>query len=95
VTISVSSDGSTTAGSWTEAYPAWRTGPRVISGTLTGTAYTAMVSDCLETNGEYCYPDCRQTFTGTMTSAGLTGNYAELPGDHCTTVRSGSVNASR
>jgi hypothetical protein len=29
-----------------------------------------------------------------LTSAGLTGNYAEVPGDSCT-AHSGSVNASR
>jgi hypothetical protein len=95
VTILVSSDGPAVAGTWTEAYATWKPGLRDIRGTLAGTAYTATVADCLETYGEYCYPDCRQTFTGTLTSTGLTGTYAELPGDHCATVRSGSINASR
>ena len=94
VTISVSSVESIAGGTWSATYPGLRTVTRFISGTLKGTAYTATVSDCIETDSQACFPNCRQTFTGTLTSAGLTGTYAEVPGDSCT-AHSGSVNASR
>ncbi|HEX6462992.1 MAG TPA: hypothetical protein VFZ98_01010 [Vicinamibacterales bacterium] len=94
VTVSVGNAGSSSGGTWIAAFSGQKSQTRFISGTLSGSAYRATVSDCLETDTEGCFPDCRQTFTGTLTNEGLTGTYAEVPGDTCT-AHSGSINATR
>ena len=93
LTVLVGSSGSSTGGTWLATFPGQKSSTRFVTGTLKGTAYTATVSDCIETDTEGCFPDCRQTFTGTLTNSGLTGNYAEVPGDSCT-AHTGSVNAT-
>ena len=96
VTITVSIGDSNTGSTWTATSPGQRTVTRFISGPLNGAANTATMSDCLvDDTGSRCFPNCRQTFTGTLTSAGLTGNYAKLPGDSCVNAHSRSVNTSR
>jgi hypothetical protein len=94
VTVSVGSAGSLTGSTWLATFPGQRTSTRFITGTVNGTSYNATVSDCLESGTSGCFPDCRQTFTGTLTSGGLSGTYAEVPGDSCT-AHAGSVSASR
>ena len=81
--------GSIAGGTWAAG-----SSTQFITGTANGTSLTATVS-CTSPDGtSACFPDCRQTFTGTMTSNDLSGTYAEVPGDTCT-PHSGSVSASR
>jgi hypothetical protein len=94
LTVTVSSGDSSTGGTWLETFPGKNPRSRFINGILTGSSYTATVSDCIESDSQGCFPNCRQTFTGTLTASTLSGSYAEVSGDSCATVRSGSVNAA-
>lgn len=93
LTVSLGTTGSIVAGTWLATFPGTGGSTRVISGTLSGTSYGATVADCTESDF-VCVPDCQQAFTGTLTSNGLSGTYAEVPGDTCT-AHSGSVSATR
>ena len=94
LTVTLGTAGPSAGGTWTAAFPGKQPTTQFITGTVDGTSYTATVS-CSSPDGSFqCFPDCRQVFTGTLTPNGLTGTYAEVPGDACT-PRSGSVSATR
>jgi len=94
LTVTLGTAGSSVGGTWTEAFPGQRVSTRFINGSVNGANYTATVQ-CSSFDGTFaCVPDCRQTFTGTLTSNGLSGTYTEVPGDTCT-ARSGTVTANR
>jgi hypothetical protein len=94
VTVTLGTSGSNAGGTWAAAFPGERASNRFISGTVSGASYTATVSCSSIDDTLVCIPDCRQTFTGTLTSDGLSGSYAEVPGDTCT-AHSGTVSATR
>ena len=94
LTVTLGTSGSNAGGTWAATFPGQKASTRFITGTLDGARYTATVS-CSSIDGTFaCTPDCRQTFTGTLTPDGLSGTYAEVPDDTCT-AHSGTVNASR
>jgi hypothetical protein len=94
LTVSLSSGDLSTGGSWVETLPGKKLySSRLITGTVKGTTYTATVSDCIANDYTACAPNCRQTFTGTLTSSTLSGSYAEVPGDSCAT-RNGSISTA-
>src|SRR5262245_49025236 len=95
LTVTVSSADSLTGGTWLETFPGKNARTRFVNGAMSGSSYTATVSDCVESAFESCIPNCRQTFTGTLTPGTLSGSYAEVPGDNCATVRSGNVSTTR
>jgi hypothetical protein len=95
LTVTVSSAESSTGGTWLETFPGKNARSRFVNGIVNGSSYTATVSDCVETNFQACFPNCRQTFTGTLTASTLSGSYAEVPGDSCATVRSGTVSTAK
>jgi len=95
LTVTVSSAGSSTGGTWLETFPGKNARSRFVNGTLNGSSYTATVSDCIETASQSCFPNCRQTLTGTLTASALSGSYAEVPGDSCATGRSGNVSTAK
>jgi hypothetical protein len=66
-----------------------------ISGSQSGTTYTATVSLCPETDqsSSTCSPDCRLLFSGSLTSTSLTGNYTVVSNPLCQ-AESGNVSAS-
>jgi hypothetical protein len=94
VTLSLGTSGSQIGGTWLASFPGQRSTTRFVTGTVNGTSLSATVSDCLETDSQGCFPNCRQILTGTLTSGGLSATYAEVPGDSCT-AHSGSLSANR
>jgi len=94
LTVTLGTAGSSVGGTWTETFPGQRVSTRFITGTVNGANYSATVQ-CSSFDGTFtCIPDCRQTFTGTLTSDSLSCTYAEAPGDTCA-ARRGSVTANR
>jgi hypothetical protein len=94
LTITLGNSGSQIGGTWVASYPEQSSRTRFVSGTVSGTNLTATVSDCLETDSQLCFPDCRQTLTGTLTSGAMSGTYAEVANDSCA-AHSGAVSANR
>jgi hypothetical protein len=94
ITIQLTTASGVTSGTWIMSFGGTAEPPRLISGSINGTTYTAEVSQCNnDLSGTLCFPNCRLSFSGSLTSATLSGSYAEVPGDSCQTPRSGTVNA--
>jgi len=71
LTVTLGTSGPSTGGTWAAASPAQKVSTRFITGTVSGTTYTATVS-CSSIDGSTaCVPGCPQTFTGLPTSDGL------------------------
>jgi hypothetical protein len=96
ITVLLATASGLTSGTWIMAFGTRGEPTRFISGSISGTSYTAEVSQCLydpNVGGVACIPNCRMSFQATLTSTTLSGSYAEEPGDSCGTPRSGTVNA--
>ncbi len=94
LTMTLGTAGSIAGGTWAAVFPGQRSSTQFVTGTVNGTSLTVTVSCSSPDFSFSCFPDCRQAFTGTMTANGLSGTYAEVPGDTCT-PHSGSVSTTR
>lgn len=95
ITIQLTTASGITSGTWIMSFGT-TSETRLISGSISGTSYTAEVSQCNNdpsVGGTTCIPNCRMSFFATLTSTTLSGTYTEVPGDSCATPRSGTVNA--
>lgn len=95
VTVSLNSAAGLTSGLWQMTFGGKTQPQYFISGTLSGSAYTANVTTCTDNgNGSNCVTDCAFTFAGTLTGTSLGGTYTATSNKSCP-GRSGNVNAAK
>jgi hypothetical protein len=90
VSISLTAVQGLMSGTWDMSFAGKADPRRYISGTLSGSAYTATVEQC----PTGCAPDCRFVFTGTVSSSNLIGTYTPVVNGVCP-AHAGSVSATK
>lgn len=94
LTVSLSSAGGLTGGTWAMSFGERADPERLISGTVSGSNLIATIKDCQETDVMSCVPNCHFSFAGSLTSSSLSGTYTAVSERLCP-ARTGSVNATK
>jgi hypothetical protein len=94
IVISLSNGGGFTGGTWLATFNGKGDGETLVSGTVSGNAYVATVTQCAETDISGCSPNCALSFKGSLTSTAIAGTYGSIPRGSCST-RAGTVDARR
>ena len=92
--VSLSSGGGLTGGTWLMTFGGKVDGESLVSGTVNGTTYTAMVTECAQTDVSGCTPNCALSFTGSLTATAIDGAYTAVQRSSCP-ARAGTVDARR
>jgi hypothetical protein len=90
LTVSLVTVAGLTSGTW-DALFGGKDAKNYISGTVSGNAYKATFSPCPETDSSACSPDCGFSFSGTFTSAGLSGTYTASSSNQQCPAETGSI----
>ena len=94
VTATLTAVDNLASGYWEMAFSGKADVKRVISGTLSGTAYNAIFSDCGDQESSSCLPNCHFSFSGSLTASSLTGTYTRIVSPGCVAGTS-TVNATK
>jgi hypothetical protein len=98
VTVSLATASGLTSGTWNMTFGQKADPQYYVSGTVSGTQYTATMNGCIQTDvSSSCSSSCRFSFAGTFGSSGLTGTYASTDATATATcpARTGTINATK
>jgi hypothetical protein len=71
------------SGTWNATFGGKPGMTEYISGTQNGTAYSATVTPCPDTDQNFSCTSCRWLFSGSLTPSSLTGTYSTAPTPAC------------
>ncbi|HLZ10352.1 MAG TPA: hypothetical protein VKT80_17315 [Chloroflexota bacterium] len=98
VTISIASAAGLTSGTWNMSFGQKADPSYIVSGTLSGTQYTATLNGCIENDaGLSCSSNCTFSFSGTFGASGLSGTYAstDVVATQSCPPRTGTINTTK
>jgi hypothetical protein len=98
VTVSLASASGLTSGTWNMSFGQKADPQYYVSGTVSGTQYTATMNGCIETDVTLsCDSSCTFSFMGTFGGSGLNGTYTstDVTATQTCPARTGTINATK